>query len=74
MRRLHRATRRPLAACAQEVIDVSLGNQRAEIRLGNLQNLLEQRTARSAQTLRNLLSPVRLELVTPDIGRPFYRA
>ena len=24
--------------------------------------------------LRNLLGPIRLELQTPDIGRPFYRA
>ena len=39
-------------------------------RLSNLQQVLEQRTARSAQTLRNLLGPIRLELVTPDIGRP----
>ncbi len=36
--------------------------------------MLEQRTARSAQVLRNLLGPIRMELVTPDIGRPFYRA
>jgi site-specific DNA recombinase len=43
-------------------------------RLANLQQVLEQRTARSAQTLRNLLGPIRLELITPDIGRPFYRA
>jgi len=43
-------------------------------RLNNLHQVLEQRTARSAQTLRNLLGPIRLELVTPDIGRPFYRA
>jgi site-specific DNA recombinase len=43
-------------------------------RLTNIQQVLEQRTARSAQTLRNLLGPIRLDLVTPDIGRPFYRA
>jgi DNA invertase Pin-like site-specific DNA recombinase len=43
-------------------------------RLNNVYQVLEQRTARSAQTLRNLLGPIRLELVTPDIGRPFYRA
>jgi len=43
-------------------------------RLNNVQQVLEQRTARSAQTLRNLLGPIRLELQTPDIGRPFYRA
>jgi hypothetical protein len=30
--------------------------------------------ARSAQTPRNLLGPIRPELVTPDVGRPFYRA
>jgi hypothetical protein len=43
-------------------------------RLSNLQEVLEQRTARSAQGLRDLLGPIRMELVTPDIGRPFYRA
>jgi hypothetical protein len=43
-------------------------------RLNNVQQVLEQRTARSAQMLRNLLGPIRLELVTPDIGRLFYRA
>jgi site-specific DNA recombinase len=43
-------------------------------RLNNLHQVLEQRTARSAQTLRNLLGPIRLEVVTPNIGRPFYRA
>jgi hypothetical protein len=43
-------------------------------RLDNIQQVLEQRTARSAQTLRNLLGPITLEMVTPDIGRPFYRA
>jgi hypothetical protein len=45
-----------------------------EDRLANLGQVLEQRTARSAQVLRNLLGPICLELVTPDIGRPFYRA
>jgi DNA invertase Pin-like site-specific DNA recombinase len=43
-------------------------------RLSNLHEILEHRTARSAQALRNILGPIRLELVTPDIGRPFYRA
>ena len=43
-------------------------------RRNNVQQILEQHTARSAQTLRNLLGPISLELVTPDIGRPFYRA
>jgi hypothetical protein len=43
-------------------------------RLSNLHDVLEQRIARSAQVLRNLLGPIRMELVTPNIGRPFYRA
>jgi hypothetical protein len=42
--------------------------------LGNLQAVLEQRTARSAQTLRALLGPITLQPVTPEIGRPFYQA
>jgi hypothetical protein len=36
--------------------------------------VLEQRTARLAQTRRNLLGPISLELVTLDIGRHSYRA
>jgi hypothetical protein len=43
-------------------------------RLNNLQEVLEQRTAKSAQALRSIVGPIRMELVTPDIGRPFYRA
>ena len=43
-------------------------------RLNNLHQVLEQRTSRSTQLLCNLLGPIRLELVTRDIGRPFYRA
>ena len=43
-------------------------------RLENLQEVLQNRTARSAKALRDLLGPIRLELVTPEIGRPFYRA
>jgi site-specific DNA recombinase len=43
-------------------------------RLGNLQEVLEQRTPRSAQTLRSLLGPITLQPVAPEIGRPFYRA
>ncbi len=43
-------------------------------RMSNVQSVLEQRTARSAQMLRDLLGPITLELQTPDIGRPFYRA
>jgi hypothetical protein len=43
-------------------------------RLSSLQEVLERRTPKSAQTLRTILGPIRMELVTPDIGRPFYRA
>jgi hypothetical protein len=43
-------------------------------RMNSVQQVLEQRTVRSAQMLRGLLGPIRLEPVTPDIGRPFYRA
>jgi hypothetical protein len=42
--------------------------------MGHLQDVLEQRTGRPAQALRNILGPIRLEPVMPDIGRPFYRA
>jgi len=43
-------------------------------RVSKLQDVLQQRTARSAQALRGILGPITMELVTPDIGRPFYRA
>ncbi len=43
-------------------------------RLDYLQEVLEQRTALSAQTLRHLLGPITLQPVSPEIGRPFYRA
>jgi len=43
-------------------------------RLASLQEILEHRTAKSAQALRSILGPIQMELVTPDIGRPFYRA
>jgi len=39
-----------------------------------LQDVLDHRTPRSAQALRALLGPIRLEPVAPEIGRPFYRA
>jgi hypothetical protein len=42
--------------------------------MDQLQTVLEQRAARSAQALRNILGPITMEIVTPDIGRPFYRA
>ena len=43
-------------------------------RVGKLQDVHEQHTAQSAQALRDILGPIRMELVTPDIGRPFHRA
>jgi hypothetical protein len=43
-------------------------------RLRGLQEVLEQRTTRSAQVLRNLIGPIRMELGTPDISRPLDRA
>ncbi len=43
-------------------------------RVDHLHEVLELRTARSAQALRNILGPIRLEPVCSDIGRPFYRA
>jgi hypothetical protein len=39
-------------------------------RLNNIEQVVEQRTARSAQVLRSLLGPIHVDLVTPDIGRP----
>ncbi len=45
-----------------------------EHRLQNLKDVLENRTARSAKVLRDVLGPIRLDPVAPDIGRPFYRA
>ena len=34
----------------------------------------QSRTAKSAEALRTILGPIRMDLLTPDIGRPFYRA
>jgi site-specific DNA recombinase len=45
-----------------------------EHRVGQLKQVLEGRTQRSALALRKLLGPIRLEPVTPDLGRPYYRA
>ena len=39
-----------------------------------VQELLEQQTARSGLLLRGMLAPVRLMPVIPDIGRAYYRA
>jgi hypothetical protein len=38
-------------------------------RIEHMKELLERRTARSAQALRGLLGPISLEPVTADIGR-----
>jgi len=38
-------------------------------RLGNLQDVLEHRTARSVQALRDILGPIHMEVVKPDVGR-----
>ena len=43
-------------------------------RIATIQTVLERRTERSALLLRKLLGPIRMEPVTPDIGRPYYRA
>ena len=43
-------------------------------RMVTIQKVLERRTARSALLLRRLLGKVKMEPVTPDIGRPYYRA
>jgi len=43
-------------------------------RVAVLQEVLERRTERSALLLRALLGRIRLEPVTPEAGRPYYRA
>lgn len=43
-------------------------------RVTELQSTLELRIPRSALILRDLLGPIKLEPVEPDIGRPYYRA
>ena len=45
-----------------------------EERIARFQELLERRTAESALLLRKLLGEIRLEPVTPEVGRPYYRA
>ena len=39
-----------------------------------IQTVLDRRTERSALLLRKLLGTVRMEPVTPDVGRPYSRA
>ena len=43
-------------------------------RIETLQAILERRTEHSALILRKLLGTISLEPVTPDVGRPYYRA
>jgi hypothetical protein len=43
-------------------------------RIVTLQSVLERRTERSALLLKKPLGPIKLEPVTPDVGRPYYRA
>ena len=43
-------------------------------RITTIQPILERRTERSALILRKLLGTIRMEAVTPDVGRPYYRA
>ena len=45
-----------------------------EERIARLQERLDRRTAQSALLLRKLLGEIRLEPVTPEVGRPYYRA
>jgi hypothetical protein len=45
-----------------------------EGRIARFQELLERHTAQSALLLRKLLGEIRLEPVTPEVGRPYYRA
>ena len=45
-----------------------------EERLSGVRDVLEEQTAKSALLLRELLGPIRLECVKPDLGRPYYRA
>ena len=43
-------------------------------RMMTIQTVLGRRTQRSALLLRKLLGSIRMEPVTPDIGRPYYWA
>ncbi len=43
-------------------------------RLSKLQELLEQETSRSAILLRQVLGPVRLKPIRPDVGKAYYEA
>ena len=43
-------------------------------RVTQLQKVLERRTPKSALLLREILGPIRLDPIQPDIGRPYYLA
>ena len=45
-----------------------------EERVARLQEVLERRTARSALLFRKLLGRIEMQPVTPEVGRPYYRA
>ncbi len=45
-----------------------------EYRVKRIQNILERRVGKSAIIMRKLLGKIRLEPVTPDIGKPYLRA
>ena len=45
-----------------------------EEKLTELSNVLEQNTAQSAEALRQVLGPIRMEVTYPETGRPYYTA
>ena len=45
-----------------------------EEKLTELSNVLEQNTAQSAEALRKVLGPIRMEATYPETGKPFYTA
>jgi hypothetical protein len=76
-------TERRAEALKEEIEDLRASRERVfsappiewiRERLGKLQEVLEQNTARSALLLRQFLGPIRLEPVQADIGRPYFRA
>ncbi len=44
------------------------------VRINQLSDLLQQNTAQSALTLREVLRPITFEPQYPDIGKPYYIA
>ena len=45
-----------------------------EEKLTELSDVLEQNTAQSAEALRQVLGPIRMEATYPETGKPFYTA